>query len=642
MFDPFLNYKSKQNHSEFYNSLDWEEAALQTSEDPEDYYEGHNNEPRSFLFGFFMVVAFSALFIRLGILQVVNGPHYRALAEGNRLRVQYILAPRGIIYDRNDKPIVQNVPNFELVLTPADLPKEGFDSEIDSLAALTAVPAEEIRKKIENANRNSFQAISIATSLTKEATLVFESRASEFPGFTIQNNPIRNYPNPLVYSHLLGYTGKINDRELAAHKDEDYLFNDFIGKNGIEDSYEKYLRGIAGQKQVEVDASAKIKSVIGEIPPTPGNSLVLNIDSELQQRLYDEMVKKNGSHKGAAVAIDPQSGKVLALVSLPGYDTNLFARGISQTNYQALLNSPDHPLLNRTVSGTYPPGSTIKPALAAAVLEEKVVTPETKIFDNGDLVYGGYHFRGWKLSGLGPMDVRSAIAMSSDIYFYTVGGGQERLSIEGLGPERMAKYYELFGMGQRLGIDIQGEATGLIGSPEWRKNRYKERVNQMWYIGDTYHQSIGQGDMLATPLQVAMWTVVVANGGTLYKPYIADKVIDSEGKVVMKNQPEVIRAGFISPQNIEVVREGMKQTVTTGTARSFATLPITSGGKTGTAQFDGADLSRTHAWFTVFAPYENPDIVITVLVESGGEGSEAASPVAKEVLKWWAENRIKK
>jgi penicillin-binding protein 2 len=238
------------------------------------------------------------------------------------------------------------------------------------------------------------------------------------------------------------------------------------------------------------------------------------------------------------------------------------------------------------------------------------------------------------------MDVRSAIAMSSDIYFYTVGGGQQALNIDGLGPERIEKYDYLFGMGQKLGIDLPSEAPGLIASPAWKKNYFKNNKElQVWYPGNTYHISIGQGDMLATPLQVAMWTATVANGGTLYKPFVVNRVTDIKGNVISQSKPEVIRAGFIDPKNIEIVRQGMRQTVTNGTARSLNTLPITVAGKTGTAQFDGADLSRTHAWFTAFAPYENPKIAITVLIEAGGEGSTASSPVIKSVLQWWAENR---
>ncbi|MBU6447356.1 hypothetical protein KGQ24_00755, partial [Patescibacteria group bacterium] len=260
---------------------------------------------------------------------------------------------------------------------------------------------------------------------------------------------------------------------------------------------------------------------------------------------------------------------------------------------------------------------------------------------NGDLVYNGYHFRGWNPAGLGPMNVRTAIAMSSDIFFYTVGGGQAALNIQGLGPERIDKYDYLFGMGQKLGIDLPGEQPGIIGGPDERKLAFSDPARQIWYPGDTYHISIGQGDMLVTPLQVAEWTAVVANGGTLYKPYIVDKVIDNNGNVVLQNKPAVIRAGFIDPANIEVVREGMRMTVTQGTAKSLQALPVDAAGKTGTAQFDSANPNAAHAWFTAFAPYENPQIVVTVLIEAGGEGSTAATPVVRETLQWWAQHRYK-
>ncbi|MHB8871273.1 MAG: penicillin-binding protein 2 [Candidatus Doudnabacteria bacterium] len=640
MKDPFSVYNSNFEKKTHRPKLDWEEGALFQASEPDDYYEGQSEDSRITFYVSIVVLVFLVLFGRLIVLQIAQGEHFRTLADQNRLRVQAIIAPRGIIYDSQGKQLVENVPSFELVVTPADLPKD-YQSSVIALSSLMGFEADSLLAEIQKKSSTSYQPISVMQNLPKDYALLFESKASQFPGFAIEHNPIRQYPDPLIFSHLLGYTGKITDQELSNQEEGEYAHNDYIGKTGIEAEYEKYLRGVAGKKQVEVDAKGNLKSLHGQIDPEPGNSLILNIDLELQKELYKNIVAHNGNKKAAAIALDPQNGKVLALVSLPGFDNNLFAQGISQKDYLKLTTDPKKPLFNRAISGTYPPGSTIKPVIASAALQEGVVDDKTVIYDNGDLVYGGFHFRGWKESGLGPMTVRTAISMSSDIYFYTVGGGQSALNIAGLGPERLSKYDKLFGMGSPLGIDLPSEAAGLVADPYWKKNHFDTKEMQIWYPGDTYHVSIGQGDMLATPLQVAMWTSVVANGGTLYRPYILDRVTDVENKVIFEKKQEVIRSDFIDPKNIEIVREGMRMTVTQGTARSLSTLPITAAGKTGTAQFDSANPGATHAWFTAFAPYENPRIVITVLIEAGGEGSLAASPVVKETLLWWAEHRNK-
>lgn len=636
--NPFSLYNSKYGQKKG-DGLSWEESINGSTDDPEDYYEGHINGTNSTFFRAVLFLIFGILGVRLVYLQVIQSDYYSALAFGNHVRIQDVLAPRGVVYDSHRQILAQNVASFELMATPADLPKEGLVQLVENLSSVIALDKEETLKKIEEKRKSAFSGISIVQNVPREEALAFEARTGEFPGFSIQNNPIREYKDALIFSHILGYTGKINDQELQEHKDGNYILNDYIGKTGIEYTYEKDLKGINGKKQIEVDARGVVKSSLGEIAPVAGSSLVLNIDAELQKVIYQEIVKRNPGKKAAAVAVHPQTGQVLALVSIPGFDNNLFAQGIKNSEYNALLSDPKKPLLNRVVSGTYPPGSTIKPVIASAALQEGVVDENTTIFDNGDLVYGGYHFRGWKRDGLGEMNVRSAIAWSSDIYFYTVGGGQPAIDFEGLGPEKLTKYYSLFGMGQKLGIDMPSEAIGIVASPDWRKQYFKTAELQKWYPGYTYHISIGQGDMLSTPLQVSMWIAAVANGGTLYKPYVVDAVLDEQGQVAVKNKPEIIRTDFVDAKNIEIVREGMRDTVLTGTARSLNTLPISVAGKTGTAQFDGGDLSRTHAWFTAFAPYEDPKIAITVLVEDGGEGSVSASPVAKAVLQWWAENR---
>jgi penicillin-binding protein 2 len=316
----------------------------------------------------------------------------------------------------------------------------------------------------------------------------------------------------------------------------------------------------------------------------------------------------------------------------------MFARGISGNEYSALLNDPNNPLLNRVVGGTYPPGSTVKPMLAQAALEEGVVKPDTKVLDDGVVRIGSYSFYGYERSGLGIMDVYSAIAKSSDIYFYTVGGGNPKTDIQGLGPEKIAEWYKKFHLGAPLGIDIPNEKAGLVPDPEW-----KERViGEKWYLGNTYNESIGQGDLLVTPLQVNSWTATIANGGKIMRPYILDQVIDQDGKVVHQEEPQILSENIFDQEDLKVVQDGMRQTVTDGSGRSLNTLPISVAGKSGTAQIISKNLSFTHAWFTSYAPAEDPQIALTVLIEEGGEGSSFAVPVTKDVYKWWAENRFNK
>jgi penicillin-binding protein 2 len=351
-----------------------------------------------------------------------------------------------------------------------------------------------------------------------------------------------------------------------------------------------------------------------------------------------------------AVALDPRTGAVLALVSLPGYNNNLFAEGISNQDYQNLLNDKALPLFNRAIAGTYAPGSTVKPMVSIAALEENIVTENTVITDRGVLTIPNqftpsilYNFYGWKRSGLGPMTVRSAIAESSDIYFYTVAGGHPSSSIKGLGAEKLAEYYRKFGLGRQTGIDLQGEKTGVVADPNWKAEYFKnDAILRQWYLGDTYHIGIGQGDMLATPLQVALWTATIANDGVGMKPQLLKRVVRQDGSVIREMEPQIVNQKFASDKNILIVQEGMRQTITAGSGRSLDGLPVTAAGKTGTSQFDGSDPTRTHAWFTMYAPYENPEIVITVLAEAGGEGHNVAHDIVRPTLQWWAENRLHK
>ena len=485
--------------------------------------------------------------------------------------------------------------------------------------------------------------------ISQDQAVLFETRATEFVGFSVQQVPVRDYVNAPVFSHLLGYTGLVSQQDLKSLDQDKYDAVDFIGKTGIESNYETYLHGVNGQDLVEVDATGKLLNILGQNKPAAGNTLELNIDKGLQEEIYTDLLKSKNA-KAAAIAIDPKTGQVLALVSLPGFNNSLFAHGIKSADYNALLNDKNLPLFNRVIAGTYPPGSTVKPMVATAGLEEGVITADTKINDNGNLVVPNqfnpgqfYEFHGWKPGGLGSMTVRSAIAMSSDIFFYEVAGGSPNGSLVGLGADKLAEYYRKFNLGSTTKIDLAGEKPGLVPDPDWKMKFYKnDPLQGKWYLGDTYHIGIGQGDLLVTPLQVAEWTATIANNGTSYEPQIAKRSYDAAGNTVWENKPKVLVTNVASLATLKIVQEGMRQTVLAGTAKALQSLPITSAGKTGTSQFDGANPDRTHAWFTAYAPYENPQIVMTVLIEAGGEGNAVAEPVVKDALKWWADNRYGK
>ena len=608
-----------------------------------DVLDDERDEINYRLLGSVTILLLMVLFGRIFFLQAIKGAEYRSLAEGNKLRVQYVLAPRGLLLDRYGKTIASNVPNFELVVVTSDLPKDNtqYQTSLAQVATVVGKDAVELAEDISKMRANAFQAQTLVQDITKDQALVLIAKQGEWKGFMVQNNAVRDYKDPVMFSNLVGYTGKITADELSKHPDSNYALNDYIGKSGLEVQYEEYLRGIPGKKQAQIDAQGNFKGTLAEVPAIPGSNVKLNIDYDLQKVLYDNLVlqlNRVGSAKAAAVATNPQTGQVLALISLPGFDNNLFAHGISRSDYSKLINDSNNPLLNRVVSGTYPPGSTIKPVMATAGLSEGVITPQTKILDDGVIRVGSFTFYGYEHTGLGIMDIYSAIARSSDIYFYTLGGGNMKTGFQGLGPEKIATWFRKFNMGKILGIDLPGEKPGLVPDPEW-----KQRVQKApWYLGDTYHESIGQGDVLATPLQVNSWTATVANGGKIMQPYIMDEADSQSGKVLAKNQPKVLAENIFDPNVIKVVQDGMRQTVTDGSGRSLNTLPIPVSAKTGTAQYDARDLSKYHAWFTSYAPSDNPQIAITVLVESGGEGYAVAGPVAKAAYAWWAENRYNK
>ena len=590
----------------------------------------------------FVLALFMAIILaRVAWLQIIKGDYYYNLAEGNRIRIARIEANRGIIYDSSNRPLVRNVANFLLYFVPADLPENEQEkrSIIERLSQIlgTLSPAdiENILTAVKPKSLESYQPLFVTDNIEYNKAMLLYLESDKMPGVYLSNKTKREYNlSSLSLSHILGYTSKINQAELDKYGSE-YLPIDYIGKTGIENFWENELKGQSGKKQIEVDALGKEKKIINQLAGADGHNLVLSIDIDLQKKLEETItnaLKKSKLNKACAIALDPNNGEILALVSLPSYNNNLFARGITNDEYQALVSHPDQPLFNRCTSGEYPSGSTIKPVLAAAALEEGIINENTSFISTGGLRIGEWFFPDWKAGGHGVTNVRKAIAESVNTFFYYIGGGYG--DFVGLGIDRMVRYEKIFGLGKQTGIDIIGEAKGFLPTKDWKETIKGER----WYVGDTYHAAIGQGDITVTPLQVANYTAVFANGGLLYRPHFIRQVLSSDDKIIRQVDHKPIKSNVVSSENIKIVREGMRQTVAAGSARSLASAPVAVAGKTGTAQWSSN--KPNHAWFTGFAPYDKPQIVITILIEQGGEGSSVAVPIAREVLEWYFSNKV--
>jgi penicillin-binding protein 2 len=432
------------------------------------------------------------------------------------------------------------------------------------------------------------------------------------------------------FSHVLGYTGKITQEELNTFSDQGYLYTDTIGKTGLEQAYESLLRGTHGIREIEVDVSGRLQKVLSQKDSVHGKNIKLSIDARLQEFAYSatqEHLRKHGKEKASVIVMNPTNGQILSMVTYPEFDANKFSGGISYDEYLEYLEDTRNPLFNRSIKGEYPSGSTIKLLIGAAALEEKVISESTRFLSTGGLLIANtWFFPDWRAGGHGYVNIIGALADSVNTFFYIIGGGYE--DFEGLGLDRIASYYRAFGLGERTGIDLPGESRGLVPTREWKWDRKKEE----WYIGDTYHMSIGQGDILVTPLQVAQYTAYFANNGITYVPRLVESIIDEEG-IEKKQKPEIAQENVVSQYTTSVIRKGMREAVLSGSAQYLTLLPVTSAGKTGTAQF--SKVKDPHAWFTAFAPYENPEIVITVLVEEGEEGSSVGVQLAYQIMNYY-------
>ncbi len=671
--DPFIVSEGRFKFGQLKDSAyfsDWTEHSFLSNTEHKEVVGRTFDFSKLIYIKFFIILALLLICFRSAWLQIIRGDYYYLLAEGNRLRVETIEPKRGIIYDRNLNPLVRNTANFVLYLRPIDLPKNELDRDniirrvadildngakdstgkiikkgdenIGALSLVSDSPSfikiKDLLDKVNIGSLESYQPLFVVDNIDYDKAMVLSLELDSLPGVFLSNKIRREYLLPslddkgtkaLSFSHLLGYTGKISETELAKASKE-YSLIDYIGKSGLEYSWEKDLKGLNGRRNIEVDALGRQKKIVNEVPSQDGANLRLEIDADLQRKteaVLDNYLKKLNLHRASVIIMNPQNGEILSMVSVPSYDNNLFSKGIKLEDYQTYTKDPNQPLFNRAISGEFPSGSTFKLVVASAALQEKVINETTSFLSTGGLRIGQWTFPDWKAGGHGQTNVRKAIAESVNTFFYYIGGGYQ--DFIGLGVDRLAKYAKLFGMGTKTGIDLPNEATGFVPTADWKK----ATKGETWYIGDTYHFAIGQGDVLVTPLQVANYTAVVANGGKLMEPHLVSAILDSNNNVVKEIAPKIMGENFIDANNLQIVREGMRQTVTAGSARSLQTIPVEVAGKTGTAQWSSK--KAPHAWFTGFAPYDNPQLVITVMVEEGKEGSSVSVPIAKEILQWY-------
>ncbi|PTR15541.1 MULTISPECIES: penicillin-binding protein 2 [unclassified Nitrosospira] len=586
----------------------------------------------------FVLLLFLVLFARFFYLQVSQREHYHTLAEANRISIAPIVPNRGLIFDRNGEVLAHNYSAYTLEIVPSKVANlEDLINELSTVVEIAARDRKRFKKLMDESKR--FESLPIRTRLTDVEVARFAANRYRFPGVEIKARLFRQYPKGEMASHVIGYIGRINDKDLEQLEANNGLANyrgsQYMGKIGIEQSYENELHGITGFEEMETDAAGRVIRVISRTPPISGNNLTLSLDSKLQEVAE----RAFGDRRGALVAIEPETGDVLAFVSKPGFDPNLFVDGIDSENWDLLNNSIDRPLNNRALRGLYPPGSTFKPFMALAGLELKKRATQHSIDDPGYFSLPGstHRFRDWKAGGHGVVDLHKSLVVSCDTYYYALAND--------LGIDNIYNFIGQFGLGKKTGIDIDGEVSGLLPSQEWKMKRYKQK----WYAGDTISVGIGQGYNLTTPLQLAFATAVLAGKGTAFRPHLVKNVLGNNNEVLREIATHPLYTLDLSPGNLQAVQNALVDVTRPGgtAALAGAGAGYTFAGKTGTSQVVGIkqgekyveskvqDRHRDHALFITYAPAENPKIALSVLVENGGHGGAAAAPIARVVMDYY-------
>ncbi|TAH47126.1 MAG: penicillin-binding protein 2 [Betaproteobacteria bacterium] len=584
--------------------------------------------------GLFVLVCLGLLASRFYYLQVVRHDYYLTRAEDNRIALLPTVPKRGTIVDRNGVVLARNYAAYTLEITPSRT--EDLEATIDGLAEILTIEPRDRRRfrKILEESRN-FESVPIRTRLTEDEVARFIAQRYRFPGVEVQARLFRDYPLGATASHIIGYIGRINQRDIDRIEERgdtaNYRGSEYIGKAGLEQSYEAELHGQTGFEQVEVNAGGRAVRALSRSPAVPGSDLELTLDIELQKVAESAF----GKRRGALVAIEPETGGVLALVSTPTFDPNLFVEGISTQDWKELNDSPDHPLLNRAIFSAYPPGSTFKPFMAMAGLTTGKRSLGYAMADPGYFNFGGHRFMDDKIGGHGMVDIHKSIVVSCNTFYYQLAND--------LGIDGIAGFMAPFGFGSRTGIDLPGEAEGVLPSPEWKKKRFRKPELQRWYGGETISVGIGQGYSAYTPIQLANALAALVNDGKLFRPHLVRNVLDARG-VKRQVEPEPLRKIAMNPAHAAAVRAAMVDVNKSGTgARAFRGAPYEVGGKTGTAQVfslkggryvEGrvAERLRDHSWFIAYAPADRPRIALAVLVENGGFGAQSAAPIARQVI----------
>jgi penicillin-binding protein 2 len=578
-----------------------------------------------------IVSAFVILVARLLYLQVIEGEELRRLSEINSIRLKSVDAPRGLIYDTHGRLLVDNRPSYDLSVIVKDA--DPLAQTIGKLSRYTGIDETQLWERLESAKATrAYKPVLLKSDINRDALAAIEVNRWDLPGIVVDVSPRRDYIFSPSSAHILGYMGEIGAEDLKKEIFNDCKTGDYIGKYGIERAREHWLRGKRGGQQVEVNATGQVVRVLNTVDAIPGHNVILSIDQALQETAEQMLLGKGG----AAVAVDPSTGQVLAMASTPSFDQNAFISGMSHETWNALISDPLHPLENKAIQAEYPPASTYKIIAAAAGLEEGVIDAGTSYFCPGFLKFGNRTYRCWKKWGHGEVDILKALRESCDVYFYKVG--QE------LGVDRLAWYATAFGLGEPTGIDLDHEGGGLVPTAQWKK----KRVGISWQKGETLSVVIGQGFNLTTPLQMAMVAAAVGNGGIRYRPTIVKTIRTADGKIAYDSSPEIVGRLPVSEKTLQLIREGLFQVVNDrhGTAWQSRLDGVAMCGKTGTAQVVGrreddadgdgeGDPIKDHAWFVAYAPREHPRIAVAVIVEHGEHGSSAAAPVAAEMIRFY-------